>query len=324
MSQTLTLQQRALWYWGIYQDPEAVITYKINSSWEKTLSKTLKTQKDIHSLFIAYKHNPSDISHNMIQCLQKIIWDKQWHYDKNERLDRYINQYLDLINKFDQIHFPHLWKEWPVYKWIPDYIPNWFVDFWSDPNRENTVRSWREKMIINKNIIYRLHWEHIKKILNDMVSQKEIVDQTYNYIYWMKTASTPHNNFWWKSVSLSEISENEEMVCRHKAITMQLLMQFFGIKSLLLKCDIRSEKSQKWWAHAANLILIDWRRHLVDPTQTIMLSNWNAIQTNFKIQQYTIDLNQYQYNWEITKQKLPTLQYEKKYRSRNNMYYQIR
>lgn len=326
MVKTLTLQQRALWYWWLHCDLNALTSYHINNWWEKVLTKTLKTESEISNLFISYKDNPHKIAENMTRCLQKIVLNdnNQDNHDKKERLNRYYNQYIDLITQFDQIHFPHLWPQWAIYYWIPEYIPNWFVDFWSNKNVNTDTRNWREKLIINKNDFYQIHQNHIIKVLSQWVSQKEIVWSTHNYIWELPVSKTPNNDFWWASIPLSEISNNQEMVCRHKAMTMQLMMQFFWIESRLLKCDVRSEKSQQRWAHAANLIKYDENRHLIDTIQSLQLSDWNSWLTNLKIKQQDIDLNNSIYNREITKKVIPTLKYEKKYRSRNNMYYQIR
>jgi len=326
MVKTLTLQQRALWYWWLHGDLNALTSYHINNGWEKVLTKTLKTESEISNLFISYKDNPNKIAENMIRCLQKIVLNdnNQWNHDKKERLNRYLKQYIDLITQFDQVHFPHLWSKWPVYQWIPNYIPNWFVDFWSNQNLNTDTRNWREKLIINKNDFYQIHQSHIINVLSQWLSQKEIVWITHNYIWDLPVSKTPNNDFWWASIPLSEISDNQEMVCRHKAITMQLIMQFFWIESHLLKCDVRSEKSQERWAHVANLIKYDENRHLIDTIQSLQLSDWKSWLTNLKIKQQDIDLNNLLYNREITKKIIPTLKYEKKYRSRNNMYYQIR
>ncbi len=110
MVKTLTLQQRALWYWWLHGDLNALTSYHINNGWEKVLTKTLKTESEISNLFISYKDNPNKIAENMIRCLQKIVLNNnnQWNHDKKERLNRYLKQYIDLITQFDQVHFPSM------------------------------------------------------------------------------------------------------------------------------------------------------------------------------------------------------------------------
>lgn len=320
MSKNLSLQQTVLWYSWLYNDNSAAISYTFDNNC-KILSKKLKTENEINNLFIKYKSNPMYVSNTMIQCIQKINNDNRLNEnEKWERVNRYIHEFINLILAFDNTHYPHLGSQSPVYSWIPNYIPDWLVDLWSDKEKDTEKRKEREKLIIDKIVIYNNHIKFLMDTINKNIDEKQIIRECYRYVWNIEYADV---NYYWKEIPLSYIINKGEAVCRHKAMLLQLFMQFFGIDSHLVKCDIKTTKNG-YSPHVCNLCYCDWNRFLVDTAQPIIFENWDIHYNIIKIKESEIDLNNNVYERNITKEKIPAIKNEKIYRTRKNMYYEIR
>ena len=313
----LSLQQKALWYWALYKDDYAVVTYKKDNAGQKYLSKTLKTAEEWTKLINDFHKDPKEVLAYCRANLQKITRDTNISdIERQDRVERYIREYLDFIIKLDAEAFVHDQKK--VYNWITDYLPDGFVDMWSDSTLDTDKRS-REKIIINKKQIFREEKDLLYKIFSSPNMTKENMIKHIFYVVGNKKYNQDVANdiLWWKSIQLHDIIKNERFVCRHKALLFQILAQACWLTSRLLKCNVIYSNNSS--SHVANLIRLNNKRYLLDTTaRTITIDNKTEYYI-VPISQHEIDLNKNTYKWEIKNDKGIH-----KYTSRNNAYYQIR
>lgn len=314
----LTLNQKALWYAALYKDPTAPVDYIPGRV--KNLKKTLQTTQEQKDLVSVFAQDPKETLAYCRQALQHIANDKNLTEPiRQDRVRRYVKQYLEMIIALDKEAFLHDANK--VYNWIPDYIPDWFVDMWSDSKLQTNQRSSREKIIIDKKKIFDETYELLVAILwNPYFKKQSIVDYLYHYV-----AKKPYSHavaqtwFAGQSIKLHDIVDNNEMVCRHKALLFQVLAQACGITSRLLKCDIQFW-NWDYWAHAANLIRLDYTWYLVDTTNPIKWNDWKIRYAITPIPEKDIELNKQKHQWTVDK----NIVIPRKYTSRNNMFYQVR
>jgi len=316
----LSLQQKVLWYWALYNDDTSGISYQKDAAGTKSLSKTLRTKEEEIQLLKKFYDDPKTVLAYCRSTLKRIASDtKLSDTEKKERSERYIGQYLDFIIQLDKEAFVHDPKK--IYDWIPDYIPDGFVDMWSDYRLDTNFRNNREKIIVRKNDIFWKERELLYKILSspsmskkDMISHifYEVSKKEYNH-------NVAKNWLWWKSINLDKIIDDDLLVCRHKALLFQILAQACWFTSRLLKCDVFFPPNTKG-PHAANLIRLDNKRYLLDATIWTITTNENKKKYCIvPIPQNEIDLNTHKYDREIE-----TNNKKLEYTSRNNLFYQIR
>lgn len=314
----LTLNQKALWYAALYKDPTAPVDYI--SGQTKTLKKTLQSEQEKKDLVSLFSQDPKETLAYCRQALQHIAKDTRLtDVQRLDRVKRYVNQYLDLILKLDAEGFDH--HADTVYWGIPDYIPDWFVDMWSDKRLATDQRSDREKIVVDKRKIFRDASNLLSSILSQpWISKKNIVDRLYYYIAKKPYSHNVSNRWLWGwSIRLHDVDQNNEMVCRHKALLFQVLAQACGITSKLLKCNVQFWEGGPW-AHVANLIRVDYKWYIVDVTNPITGADGQVRYAITPIPEKDIDLNKYKYQWTVEK----NIAQPRKYISRNNMYYQTR
>lgn len=314
----LSLQQKALWYWALYKDDSAVVTYKKDITGQKYLSKTLKTAEEETKLLNNFHKDPKEVLAYCRTNLQKIAKDTNLSdTERKDRIERYIREYLDFIIKLDAEAFVHDQKK--IYNWIPDYLPDGFVDMWSDEILDTNKRTGREKLIIDKKKIFQEEKDLLYKILSSPnITKKEIINNIF-YIVGNKKYNyeVANNILWWKSIGMHDIIKKNLFVCRHKALLFQILAQTCGLTSRLLKCNVVYPNNG--WSHVANLIRINNKRYLLDTTAWILNVDGQKKYYIVPIPENDIDLNKNIYEWEIKDDKGIH-----KYTSRNNAYYQIR
>ena len=314
----LSLQQKVLWYWAVYKDDTAVVSYSKDITGTKRLSKVLKQEDEMRLLNDFYK-DPKEVLAYCRTALQRIAKDENlWVMERFERSERYIGQYLDLIIKLDAEAFAH--DPQKIYKWIPDYIPDGFVDMWADKVLDTDRRHGREKIIINKKQIFYEEKELLYKILSspsmtkkDMISNifYVVANKEYNY-------DVANNILWGQSIQMHDIIKKQLLICRHKALLFQILAQTCWLTSRLLKCDVVYPNG--WWSHVANLIRLDYKRYLLDATAWTRIINGKKMYYIVPIPEQEIDLNKNTYKREIKNDN--GIMHE--YISRNNAYYQVR
>ena len=314
----LSLQQKALWYGALYSDDTSAISYQKDATGTKSLSKILRTKEEEIQLLKKFYDDPKTVLAYCRNTVKRIAGDTGLSdAEKKERSERYIGQYLDFIIQLDKEAFVHDPKK--IYDGIPDYLPDGFVDMWSDNRLDTNLRNNREKIIVRKNDIFWKERDLLYKILSHpSMSKKDMINQIF---YQVSKKEYNHNvaNYWlwWKSINLDKIIDDDLLICRHKALLFQILAQACWFTSRLLKCNVIYPHNS--WSHAANLIRVDNKRYLLDTTAWTITIDGKKKYYIVSIPQNEIDLNKNTYTWEIKNDKGID-----KYTSRNNLYYQIR
>lgn len=315
----LSLNQQTLWYAALYKDPSAPVDYKLSAT-SKTLLKYINTEKEKKDLLAEFNQKPTETLSYCRKALQHIARDQRLSdRERQDRIKRYVKQYLDMIIKLDQSSFPH--DATKVLQWVPSYIPDKFVDMWSDYILADQHRVGREKITIDKTTIFADAAEVLTEILSHpTMLQWEIVNRLYYYVakqpYSQATIYANNRH----SIPLDHFVKNDGMVCRHKALLFQVLAQACGIWSQLLKCDL-SFGNGHTEAHAANIVSLDNKLFLVDATNPLKTKTWDVYYAITPITEHAVNTNTNRYTWTINSDKLTT---SRTYVSRNNMYYQMR
>lgn len=242
--------------------------------------------------------------------------------EKQGRIRRYVNAYLDLIPVLDRKAFPPSLTQ--IRRGIPDYIPDGLTDMGSDPRLEANVRG-REKIRVDKRSIFRqarpLFYEIFSSNLDEGNSDKakmyttqrvaDFVYQNMPYDHSSEAFRNPNH-----SVPLGAYFEKRLAQCRHHALYTQVLLQAFGLTSKLMKTDI-SFKGEPLAPHVNNLVRINYRWYLLDTTNPEHTHGQPKVFIK-PLPERDINLNTNTYTWRIQDGNgIRT------YLSRNNMYWKI-
>jgi hypothetical protein len=173
--------------------------------------------------------------------------------EKAERLDRYLDAYTSLTVKLDHEAHPPTGRH-GVGEGVPSYIPDGFVDLGSQRTKASADRN-REMVVVNKRAIF----ERYRDVLYDIfatdysgMTGKEATNYRYDVLSRAVYEELPYD-FDMKSYGGGrvDLADMEEGVCRHIALTFQVLAQAVGEKTRLAKGRARS--AEGWTRHAVVL-----------------------------------------------------------------------
>jgi hypothetical protein len=233
--------------------------------------------------------------------------------EKESRLERYLDAYINLIVKIDHVDYPP--SDDVQGPHVPEYIPDGLRDMGSDLRVDESKRS-REKIIVDKKEIYGQCKDFLLNMLGRNLSKEEMVKQVAHHVhtkmkYDYKGEALPELG---KSIPLAGFMEKKLGVCRHHALYTQVLLQQLGMTSRLLKCNFNGIP------HGANLVRINNKWHLLDVTNPAKGEAPGDIIFLKPIPESNIDLNKETYVWKLSASRGEF----RTYKSRNNMYYRIR
>lgn len=180
--------------------------------------------------------------------------------ERKERLSRALNDYIDLIVLLDHETSPSDELD-VVHEGIPTYIPDGFVDLGSnDKVRDPLLRTAdREQIWVDKKEILTKYRQTLARALfrdyKELTpDQREIAiaDQlAYEIFFTMPAIADVREGLIGLGKDKVRLSEMDEGICRHKALTFQVLAQAAGLEGHLMKGYIDDEK------HTANFVRID-------------------------------------------------------------------
>jgi len=320
----LTLQEGVLGLGMMKEKNDATTDYQPDTNGVKTLNKI--SPIDTGMLAEKFQRDPSRClafaRNNLISIMSDTRLSKE---DKVDRLSRYLDAHFALQIKLDHAAFP---ADDKIRRGIPDYVPDGLSDMGSDSTIDPNDR-FREKIRVGKEEIFKL----AKPLFTDIFShdftnwtpdkiKRFIVDKIGVFIYnempyHEKQNPFPNPNH---SVALVDAHRDRLAVCRHHAMYGQVLLQACGITSRLLKCDVDFHNGHGAGGHAANLVRIQGKWHLVDfanPDQ----NNGKGEVFHAGLRETDIDLNKHSYTWNARRKHNNEIY---TYTSRNNMYYRIR
>jgi hypothetical protein len=172
---------------------------------------------------------------------------------RRSTLEPYLDSYLNLTVKLDNAAFP---TEPTVQTTIPDYVPDGLVDY------GRSFPSKREPIVVDKRAILEKNKPILTEIfsrdytgMNEVQIKTAMVSALTEHVY----TSMPYGD---KSVDQGgNLSEATETLCRHHALTLQVLCQTIGVESRLFKGELNGS------GHGANFVRLGGKWWLVDATQ---------------------------------------------------------
>lgn len=200
------------------------------------------TDSQMSELNQQYWHDPAALLQHSREELIAVSHDAHHTPEVREkRLDRYMDAHLNLTLKMDHSAFPAT-QPGEVGHAVPKYIPDGFVDMGDDVNT-GWDRSGREMIVVDKRQIFDAYRPVLKDIFSGDYSQdtpaakqKKIFDKLAQAVDAQMPYDQLQTDLGRQKVSLAALSEG---VCRHQALTFQVLSQFAGLNSQLLKGTAR-------------------------------------------------------------------------------------
>jgi hypothetical protein len=265
----LTINESVLAFAILNNKESNAVDYKIEADGSRLLN-SVKSQAEWSALVNRFKNDPKDclaVARNAVGNILKD--DRLSEIDKKLRLERYVDAYFDLSLKLDKAAFPVR----GVQEGVPEYIPHGLVDMGSDRDDLPNRNGGREMIHVDKRKIYLQFRDFLIKMflygyedMSSTFSKRSVIEEIGKIVYRnmpYHKLSNPFGNFS-GMVELSDTYNNGLSVCRHHALYAQVLLQFCGIKSLLLKCDVNFGRGTE--PHVANLIRINSKWYLADFT----------------------------------------------------------
>jgi hypothetical protein len=194
--------------------------------------------------------------------------------EREQRLERYLQAYIDLMIEIDHRAFP---ADGPtvVHEGIPAYIPDGLSDMGGDPRTDPSERG-REKIRVDKRKVYQGSFGRLKQAiwsLKDTAldpSSAEIKKYLINFVMISTYLDMPYDHTnrginplaKMRSIGIDEYSGAGEpvSVCRHQAMETVLRGQALGLEFRLAKCRLDRQK------HVAVMFRVDKQWYLGDPT----------------------------------------------------------
>ena len=267
--ESLSLQELNLTRAAIGKTGTALIDYELGPNGNR-LFNTSVTDEQFALLVHDFSRDPKESLAYIRDNLFAIGRDtKLPAVDRSIRLRRYLHAYTSLTIKLDHEAFSQQ-DDGSVHAGVPDYIPDGLIDMGSESSVNPSYRS-REQIKVNKAEIYRKYSDVLMRIFSMDISKSTSTDikktivkelllaMARNLPYDTQLLANTKGKIGTGVVNLHSLNEG---VCRHRALTYQVLAQACGLTSRLVKCDVDGEK------HAANATRIDYQWYLADPTMT--------------------------------------------------------
>lgn len=332
---TLSLQEKVLAE-GMYRGMGSrTVDYVLEPDGSRTMTRLDLTNAQVPALVERFRRDPKESLGTARESLFAIMRDTRLDgHTRRDRLDRYLDAYISLNLRLDRAAFP---EDGPgvVHRGVPDYLPDGFTDMGSDSSVQVGGR-YREQIVLDKVGVFNRYRSDIMKIFaspyvaeadNDtrkrMIIAQLMMDTYYKMPYTYSSESELSRQLGGGRVNISEMHEG---VCRHQAMTLQALAQFFGISTRLFKNDISTQRSDGTWSspgkHAANLLRINGRWSLIDATQPDQKDDGSGI-ARWKPGTFRIDGPPLNGEERVYEGVLAHSKVRKRYRSRSDSYWRI-
>ncbi len=310
----LNFHQQILAYAALYGNRRALISYNLSSDKGRIFENILKSESEFKTLAQKFRKGQKEILAILRDNMFCIMTDRNLSlHDREDRLNRYLPDWFGLMCLLDKAAFPREGNK--IYNFVPTYIPDNLSDLGSDLVLDDKQRS-REKIHITKDEMFKQAWDLFFEVFKiGQLNKRLIISNVAKWIYKNFPYDHTHKGSFFGSHSVPIVnykSKDPTAVCRHHALYAQVFNQAFGLTSRLLKCTMDGS------SHAANLVRIDMRWHLLDVTNPIM-SNGKWHICLIPIPQTDVDLNKKAYTWNV-----PYDKGIRTYISRNNMYFRIK
>lgn len=308
----LSAQQLVLLYAPVHRDEHAIDGYEQHGN-HRIHMNFVHTEEEFMEAFRMFVENPKDFQGYCRLALFNIMSDEKITLEQRlDRLDRYMDAYFDLICQMDAACFVH--DENIVYEGTPEYIPDGFSEMGKQQIVQTIMRT-REKSHVDKRAIFAQAKPLFMSVFGNEIRDKhEIAERVAVWVH--RHLPFDHryfsDNLGGGSIDLHEMCDPKKpkAVCRHQALYAQVLLQAFGLTSRLLKCVTLGH-------HAANLVRVNSKWHILDATKT--RSKDGELQAFMpEIGYGDIDVTKQDYSWTVNNGDG-----DHTYNSRNDMFYRI-
>jgi transglutaminase-like putative cysteine protease len=227
-------------------------------------------QEQYDQLVGEFAENPKDSLAWARETMLGVAQDPSLSPDeRSEKLDQYLDAYTALTLRLDHDAFPAT-RPGEVHDGTTEYVPDGFNDMGRDDTLDVNERTDREVIHVDKQALYERYKPVIKELLSrdySNMSSKEkkgamfqaLAQKVYAQLRFDRESAEAMGG---GKVSLAELSEG---VCRHQALTFQVLAQALGLKSEVIKGYMQFEGKAPE-SHAANIIRIDGKWSILDVT----------------------------------------------------------
>lgn len=264
--EVLTRQESTIGHAMLRQMGDATIQFALNQSGDRVHSLPAFTDTDFQDLTAEFAQRPKETLAWARESLFAIHTDdRMTPAEKEKRLDRYVDSYIDLTLKLDHAVYPN---DSTVKVGIPDYIPDGFIDMGKYESKDPAERK-REQIWIDKAAIL----ERYKSTLTDIFStdttgfssekkQLMMASKLAKQLYFdMPVADTGRDGSDYLGGDKVKLSELSEGVCRHRALAFQVLGQAVGLNIKTAKGYVGGER------HVANMLEVDGDWYIYDATK---------------------------------------------------------
>lgn len=264
----LSLQERVLAGAALRQVGSATIDYALSASGNRVHDNQFDDNAAA-TLVNRFRADPKSSLGYLRQNLLAINQDKHLSTpQRQERLGRYWDAYTDLTVKLDRAAFAET-DSGAVHLGVPDYIPDGLVDMGSNPSTDPRYRGGRDQIKVDKAAIYKKYRSTLLEIFSTDYTNvpssaakrhmaKTLMQAIYFTLPYDKGRAARDNGP--RTSGITHLHEMSEGVCRHQALTYQVLAQACGLTSRLVKCHMDGER------HAANATRIDYQWYFIDVT----------------------------------------------------------
>jgi hypothetical protein len=160
-----------------------------------------------------------------------------------------------------------------LHEGAPEYFPHNFADLGQDPSRYLAGRT-RDIILLDKKDLFQKYKADLVKIfldpkfegLDSAKKETALAITLAGLVY----GKVPFNIAMDEAKGVTKLSQINEGVCRHQALTYQALCQFMGVKSRVIKNYVSFENDQGRLStpgsHASNAVNLGGEWYLLDVT----------------------------------------------------------
>ncbi len=262
----LTLQERVLAGAVLKRVGNATVNYALAANGDRIYNDA-PSDATVGTLVGQFQSDPKQALGYMRQNLLSIGQDKNLTpAERRDRLGRYFDAYSALTIRLDHAAFAEN-DNGNVHQGIPDYIPDGFIDMGGEPSVTPSLRHGREQIKVDKAAVYSRYRDTLLEILgtdypdtsDDRIKQRITRHLMKAVYYQLPYDHSPHDSES-ESEGVVNLHEMTEGVCRHQALTYQVLAQACGLTSHLVKCHMDGGR------HATNATRINHQWYFIDVT----------------------------------------------------------
>lgn len=264
----LTVQENALATAMAGHIGDVTLQYTLAANEDRIHQVSEMSSDRYHRLVDEFRQDPKEALAWARESLLSIQDDARLTAGERERrLGRYLDAYLSLTLKLDHAAFPPT-VAGEVRQGVPGYIPDGFADLGRERTLDAALRD-REMISVDKRTMFERYRPVLKAIFTRDYSEfssnakkQDMFRTLAQAVYFQIPHTGVDKPLGGGKVNLGTLPEG---VCRHQALTFQVLAQAVGLTSRMLKNEL-TFNGKYLGNHASNMIRINHRWFAFDVT----------------------------------------------------------